>query len=191
MKIGYARTSTKEQHLDRQLDQLKEAGCERVFQEQVSGATKERPELEHLLDIIRGGDIIVFSDLTRLSRSVKDLLSIVEQIQKKGADIKSLKEPWIDTTTPQGKLLFTFFAGISEFEREIIRQRTIEGLKAARARGHSSGRKPTEKKTIDIALKMYKSMDYTIAEVIAATGISKTTLYRYINLDKQKSSNEQ
>ena len=186
MIVGYARTSTKEQNLDRQLDQLTNAGCERIFREQVSGKDKERPELMRLLDVIRKGDVVVCCDLTRLGRSLKDLLSLVDGIHKKGADIKSLKEPWLDSTTPQGKLLFTLFAGISEFEREIIRQRTMEGLEAARKRGHSGGRKPADKKAVDMALKMHASMDYTIDEIVKATGISRTTLYKYIRESKNK-----
>ena len=140
MKIGYARVSTEEQNLDRQLDSLKEAGCEKIFQEKITGTKKERPELDKLMEQLRSGDLIIISDLTRLSRSVKDLFSLVDQIEKKGANIKSLKESWMDTSTPQGKLMFTIFAGISQFERDLISQRTLEGLVAARARGRNGGR---------------------------------------------------
>ena len=118
MKIGYARVSTNDQNLNRQLDQLFEYGCERIFQEKITGSQKERPELERMIDILRNGDTVVITELTRLSRSVKDLFEIVETIHSRRADIKSLKEPWLDTTTPQGKLLFTIFAGISQFDRE-------------------------------------------------------------------------
>lgn len=128
MKLGYARVSTNDQNLDRQLDQLSEYGCERIFQEKITGSQKERPELDRMIDMLREGDTVVITELTRLSRSVKDLFEIVETIHSKLSDIKSLKEPWLDTTTPQGKLLFTIFAGISQFDRDIIRQRTIEGL---------------------------------------------------------------
>ena len=124
MKIGYARVSTEEQNLDRQLDSLKEAGCEKIFREKITGTKKERPELDKLMEQLRSGDLIIISDLTRLSRSVKDLFSLVDQIEKKGANIKSLKESWMDTSTPQGKLMFTIFAGISQFERDLISQRT-------------------------------------------------------------------
>ena len=126
MKIGYARVSTEEQNLDRQLDSLKEAGCEKIFQEKITGTKKERPELDKLMEQLRSGDLIIISDLTRLSRSVKDLFSLVDQIEKKGANIKSLKESWMDTSTPQGKLMFTIFAGISQFERDLISQRTLD-----------------------------------------------------------------
>ena len=136
MKIGYARVSTNDQNLDRQLDQLSEYDCERIFMEKITGSKKERPELDRMIDMLRTGDTVVITELTRLGRSVKDLFGIVEIIHSKHADIKSLK----DTTTPQRKLLFTIFAGISQFDRDIIRQRTMEGLSSARARGRKGGR---------------------------------------------------
>ncbi len=142
MVFGYARVSTQEQNLDRQIDSLKISGAEEIIQEKITGTKADRPELNRLLDKLRKGDIILVSDLTRLSRSTKDLFNLVEQIEKKGANIKSLKESWLDTTTPQGKLMFTFMAGISQFERDLISQRTKEGLAAARARGRKGGRKP-------------------------------------------------
>ena len=150
----------------------------------MSGITKNRPELNKMLDQIRTGDVIIISDLTRLSRSVKDLFSLVEQIEGKGANIKSIKESWVDTTTAQGKLMFTIFAGISQFERDLISQRTIEGLNAARARGKQGGRPKINEKEIKLAVKMYNSKNYSISEITKATGVSKTTLYRYINNNK-------
>jgi DNA invertase Pin-like site-specific DNA recombinase len=180
MKIGYARVSTEEQNLDRQLDSLKEAGCEKIFQEKITGTKKERPELDKLMEQLRSGDLIIISDLTRLSRSVKDLFSLVDQIEKKGANIKSLKESWMDTSTPQGKLMFTIFAGISQFERDLISQRTLEGLAAARARGRKGGRPKKDEKAITLALKMYQEKTYSISEITKATGVSKTTIYRYV-----------
>lgn len=184
MKIGYARVSTEEQNLDRQIDILKQIGCDRIYEEKVSGIKKERPELNKMLDQIRTGDVIIISDLTRLSRSIKDLFSIVEQIEGKGANIKSLKESWVDTTTAQGKLMFTIFAGISQFERDLISQRTIEGLNAARSRGKKGGRPKVNNKDIKLAIKMYTSKIYSISEITKATAVSKTTLYRYINNNK-------
>jgi Site-specific recombinases, DNA invertase Pin homologs len=184
VKIGYARVSTEEQNLDRQIDILKQIGCDRIYEEKVSGIKKERPELNKMLDQIRTGDVIIISDLTRLSRSIKDLFSIVEQIEGKGANIKSLKESWVDTTTAQGKLMFTIFAGISQFERDLISQRTIEGLNAARSRGKKGGRPKVNNKDIKLAIKMYTSKIYSISEITKATGVSKTTLYRYINNNK-------
>ena len=185
MKIGYARVSTQDQNLDRQRDQLRQDGCERIYEEKVSGARSDRPELERMLDALREGDVVVIAELSRLSRSVRDLFNIVGRIDGIGAQIKSLKEPWLDTTTPHGRLLFTFFSGISEFERELIRQRTLEGLKAARTRGHNGGHPVLDPKTVDLALKMYDSKTCSVAEITKATGVSKSALYAYIKARKR------
>lgn len=184
MIIGYARVSKDNQNLDRQIDSLKAAGCERIFEEKITGSKRERPELNSLLLTVRQGDVIVINELTRLSRSVKDLFELVDQFNSLGADLKSLKEPWLDTTTPQGKLLFTMFAGISQFERDIIRQRTMEGLAAARSRGRTGGRKPISKSKIDTALNLYNSRSCSISEIIKTVGISKGTLYSYLKKRK-------
>lgn len=185
MRIGYARVSTQDQSLDRQRDQLRQDGCERIYEEKVSGARSDRPELVRMLDALRKDDVVVVAELSRLSRSVRDLFDIVEQIHGVGAEIKSLKEPWLDTTTPQGRLLFTFFSGISEFERELIRQRTLEGMAAARARGRLGGHPFLDPKKVDLALKMYDSKACTVADITKATGVSKSALYSYINDRKQ------
>lgn len=126
MKIGYKRCSTQGQKLDRQTDILNDYGVERIFEEKITGTKRERQELNKMLDMLRQGDVVVVTDLTRLSRSTKDLFEIVEIIHSKGAEIKSLKESWLDTTTPQGKFVFTMFAGLSQFERDLIAQRTKE-----------------------------------------------------------------
>ena len=185
MTIGYARVSTQDQNLERQTDQLQQLGCERIFQEKITGSKKERPELDKLLDQLRTGDIIVVTELTRLSRSVKDLFTLVEMIQQKRAHLKSLKEPWLDTTTSQGKLLFSIFAGVSQFERDLISERTKEGLSSARARGRKGGRPPKSQKGIELALKMHQDKNYSISEIVKATGISKSTLYRYLYIHNQ------
>lgn len=188
MKIGYARVSTQDQNLNRQLDQLRQEGCERIYEEKISGKSKDRPELQRMLDALRQEDIVIISELTRLSRSVRDLFDIVDKIHAAGAEIKSLKESWLDTTTPQGRLMFTFFAGISEFERELIRQRTLEGLDAARARGHNGGHPTLDPKKVELALKMYDSKTCTIAEITHATGISKSALYAYVRQRRKVST---
>ncbi|WP_341479182.1 recombinase family protein [Clostridium gasigenes] len=115
MKIGYARVSTEEQNLDRQIDILKQVSCDRIYEEKISGLKKERPELTKMLDQLRTGDVVIIAELTRFSRSFKDLFSLVAQIDEKDSNIKSIKESWVDTTTAQGKLMFTIFAGISQF----------------------------------------------------------------------------
>lgn len=186
MKIGYARVSTQDQNLDRQRDLLRQDGCERIYEEKVSGAKSDRPELGRMLDALREGDIVVVAELSRLSRSVRDLFDIVGRIDGAGAQIKSLKEPWLDTTTPHGRLLFTFFSGISEFERDLIRQRTLEGMAAARARGHNGGHPALDAKKVELALKMYDSRACTVQQITEATGVSKSALYRYVRERRQR-----
>lgn len=181
MKIGYARVSTQDQNLDRQRDLLLQDGCERIYEEKVSGTKRDRPQLQLMLDTLREGDVVIVAELSRLGRSVRDLFAIVERINEIGAQIKSLKEPWLDTTTPHGRLLFTFFSGISEFERDLIRQRTKEGMAAARARGRNGGHPTLNSKKVDLALRMYDSKACSVTDITKATGVSKSSLYRYLN----------
>jgi DNA invertase Pin-like site-specific DNA recombinase len=139
MKFGYARVSTKDQNLSLQLDALKLAGCEQIFKEKISGSTTERKELDSMLGQLRKGDTIIVWKLDRLARSLKDLLRLVSEFDSMGVGFISLNDP-IDTTTPQGRLVFTIFGALAEFEREIIRDRTKAGLESARARGRKGGR---------------------------------------------------
>ena len=181
MVFGYARISTQGQNLDRQLDSLNSAGVEEIIQEKITGTKADRPELNRLLDKLRKGDVILVSDLTRLSRSTKDLFRLVDQIESKGSNIKSLKESWLDTTTPQGKLMFTFIAGISQFERDLISQRTKEGLEAARVRGRKGGRKPKLNDNKKRALyELYQQKKTTVKDLCDMFSITKPTLYKVI-----------
>ncbi len=140
MKIGYARVSTREQNLDLQLKALKKAGCAKIFREKVSGAVRQRPEFQRLLEQIRPGDTIMVWKLDRLARSTRDLLTTMETISEAGGQFQSLSEPWANTTTHAGKMIMTVFAGIAEFERELIRERTGAGREAAKQRGVRFGR---------------------------------------------------
>ena len=185
MIVGYARCSKQEQNLDRQLDALKENGCERIYQEKMTGTRKDRPELERMLDTLRPGDTVVISELTRLSRSTKDLFILVDKIHELGADIKSLKEEWLDTTTTTGKFLFTVIAGVSQFERDLIADRTKEGLAAARARGRLGGRPKADPKAIQQALVLYNDGNIEINDILKRTGISRTTLYKYLKKENK------
>ena len=185
MKLGYALRLTLDQNLDWQIDALTKEGCDRIFQEKFTGIRKDRPELLRMMDMLREGDTVIICELTRLSRSVKDLFDLVEQVEKAGANIKSLKEPWLDTTTPQGRLLFTIFSGVSQFERELIRERTMEGLASARARGRMGGRPGKDKKIVEQALTLYDSKAYSVDEISKTTGISRATLYKYVKLRKE------
>lgn len=139
MLIGYARVSTDDQRLDAQLDALRAVGTERIFSDQISGSRRARPELDRMLDQLRNGDVVVVTKYDRLARSLRDLLEIVDLIQKAGSGFRSLAED-IDTTTPAGRLVFHVFASIAQFERERISERTREGLEAARKRGKIGGR---------------------------------------------------
>ena len=190
MIIGYARVSTVEQSLDRQIDQLTEAGCKRIYQEKASGASKERPELDRMLDALREGDVMVVTELSRLGRTVKGLIELVEKLHKLDVDLKSLKEQWLDTTSPMGKMVFTMMAGFAEMERDLIRERTAEGLKAARARGRKGGRPAIDQGQLSFALRMYDSKSCTVAEITKATGISKATLYSYLGKRENNEAKE-
>lgn len=191
MIFGYARVSTQEQNLDRQLDALKVAGAEEIIQEKVTGTKADRPELNRLLDKLRKDDVVLVMDLTRLSRSTKDLFTLVELIEKKGANIRSIKESWLDTTSPTGKLMFTMISGISQFERDLISQRTREGLESARARGKQGGRKPkldaNKKKAI---FDLYQQKKTTIKNICDMFGITKPTLYKVIEEISSNNSTE-
>jgi len=139
MIFGYARVSTQDQNLDAQLDALKAAGAEKIFKEKITGKTKNRPQLDKLLEQLRADDVVIVTKYDRLARSLKDLIMIVEAIRERGAGFKSLGED-IDTTTSAGRLVFHVFGSIAEFERERIAERTREGLNAARSRGRVGGR---------------------------------------------------
>lgn len=183
MKIGYARVSTKDQNLSLQIDALKKEGCQKIYEEKVTGAKIDRMELKKLLEQIREGDIIVIWKLDRLGRSLRDLVNLVTEIQNKGAGLKSLHDS-IDTTTPQGKLTFHIFAALAEFEREIIRDRTKAGLESARARGRFGGRpkglsKEAQNKAI-VAESLYRQKQMSVNQICKHLSISKATFYKYI-----------
>ena len=143
MLMGYARVSTEDQDLRLQRAALEAAGCRRIFEEKVSGATRNRPELARMLDQLRDDDVVVVTRLDRLARSTRDLLDIAETLNGIGAGLRSLAEPWADTTTPAGRMVLTFFAGVAEFERSLIHERTSAGRAAAKAKGVRFGRPPT------------------------------------------------
>ena len=140
--FGYARVSTDGQTLDAQVQELKAAGAERVFQEKVSGAVADRAQLRRVLLSLNEGDVLVVKRLDRLARSTRDLLNTLAMISEKRAGFRSLRDTWADTTTPHGRLMLTVLAGLAEFERELIRTRTGEGRERAKARGVRMGRKP-------------------------------------------------
>jgi len=176
---GYARVSTQQQDLIRQLDMLKEYNCDEILTEKMSGTKSERPELTRLKDKVRPGDMLVIESFSRLGRSTKDLIELVEYFEDKGVKLVSIKENF-DTNTPQGKLMLTVFQAFSQFERDLIAQRTKEGLISARARGRKGGRPKVKDKNIEKAIKLYNSKEYSISEIVEMSGVSQATLYRYL-----------
>ena len=176
-KIGYARVSTLDQNLERQLDLLRQYGVDHIFQEKMSGTKRDRPELNKMLAHVTTGDTIVVESLSRLGRSTKDLIELVELLKEKEVQLVSLKES-IDTSTPTGKLLFTLMSAMAQFERDVIAERTQEGLKAARARGRKGGRPRCDSKKLQQAIKLYDAGQHTIREIEELTNVKKATLYR-------------
>jgi len=187
MLIGYARVSTTEQNLDRQTDQLTAQGVDKrnIYSEKITGTKANRPELNRMIEELQPGDTVVIVDLTRVSRSTKDLLSIVDNIKSKGAYIKSLKDTWLDTTSnnPYNDFLLTVMSGLSQLERDLISSRTKEGLNSARARGRIGGR-PNKQNEKASAVKALVNGGMRITDAMKETGLSRSTINRI--LGKQK-----
>jgi len=178
--IGYARVSTVDQNLALQRDALTEAGCDKIFTEQLSGAVTDRPELASALSYARSGDTIVVWKLDRLARSIKQLIDTVEDLRVRGIGFRSLTEA-LDTTTAQGRLVFHMFGALAEFERSLIRERTQAGLAAAKRVGRTGGRPPKlTDDDIEAAKAMLTNPDIGVASVANRLGVSLATLYRYI-----------
>lgn len=183
MRIGYARVSTKEQSFDMQVDALREARCEKIYTEAVSGARAERLELNELLRNVRSGDVLVIWKLDRLGRSLKHLVELVGTLMEKGVGLQSLHDS-VDTTTPHGRFTFNIFASLAEFERDLIRERTQAGLVAARARGRMGGRPkgilPQAEATAMAAETLYREGQLSTRQIASKLSISKSTLYAYL-----------
>jgi len=188
MLIGYARVSTDDQNLNLQRDALSKSGCEQIFEDKLSGAKSQRPGLQQLLEYARTDDTIVVWRLDRLSRSLKDLIEMVATLEAKGIALKSLQES-IDTSSSSGKLIFHVFAALAEFERNLIRERTQAGLQAARARGRLGGRpKALSSDKQALAVRLYKEKQHTVKQICDMMGISKPTLYKYIEAARKLES---
>jgi DNA invertase Pin-like site-specific DNA recombinase len=178
--IGYARVSTTDQKAELQVDALKVAGCDRVFTDKASGSMANRPQLDRMLDHLRPGDVVIVWRLDRLGRSLKNLIALVEELAEKNVGFRSLSES-IDTTTANGRLFFSIMGALAEFERELIRERTMAGLAAARARGRVGGRpsKMTPEK-VKVAREMYDSKEHTVEAIARTIGVSRKTVYRHL-----------
>lgn len=183
--VGYARVSTSEQEDDLQVDALEKAGCVRVFSDRASGTLDQRPELTLLLDFLREGDTLVVWRLDRLGRSLRHLVETVNALSDRGVGFVSLHEN-ISTTTPGGRLVFHVFAALAEFERDLISERTIAGLTAARARGRRGGRPSVMTPAkLNMAREMYASGNHPVSAIADATGVSRATIYRHLSPAQQ------
>jgi DNA invertase Pin-like site-specific DNA recombinase len=188
-KVGYARVSTRGQNDDSQLDELKAAGCEKIFTDKASGKLDKRPGWDDCLSYLREGDTLVITRLSRAMRSLRQLLAVADVLNERGIGLVVLKQQ-IDTTTPSGRLVFHIFAALDEFQRELIVEGTNEGLAAARARGRTGGRKPKLSPAKQkLAREMYDAKGddgkrkYTVKEIGEALGASRPTVYRYLGQD--------
>lgn len=185
MKIGYARVSTKEQNLDLQIEALQNVGCEMIYQEKISGSTKNRPELENMLNHLRSGDEVYVWRLDRLGRSLRHIIDLVVSLNEKEIIIKGISDG-VDTSTMSGRLFVNIMASLAEYERELIRERTNAGLKSARARGKKGGRpKGFTKEKISkllILRSVYKDISKSPREIYEPLELTRATFYRYIKI---------
>lgn len=178
MKIGYARVSTNEQTVHAQVDALEAAGCERIFTEVASGGNKTRPTLAEAIQYLRDGDVLVCYKMDRVARSLPHLIEIMDGLNTRNIGFQSLTED-INTTTPSGKLIFHIFGAISEFERDLIRERTMSGLAAARRRGRIGGRPKAMTDTKKVAAIKLLTSGTPAKDVAETIGVSLPTLYRH------------
>lgn len=178
MVVGYARVSTAGQSLDVQIDQLHQAGVEKIFQEKASGARSDRPELANMLDFVREGDQVVVCKLDRIARSTRHLLEIVEALESKGVGFRVLNIN-LDTSTPTGKLMLTMLGGIAEFEREMMLERQAEGIERAKRAGKYQGRKPTARAKSD-QVKQLASEGMQKQAIADQLGIGVASVYRIL-----------
>ena len=183
MIFGYARVSKHDQSLERQIDSLKTVGCEEIYKEKLSGKKKTKPQLDILLSRLRERDLLVVDSLDRLGRTSKELINLLYHFKEKGIQFKSLKEGMFDTTSPMGEAIFHIIAVLKAMEVEVLRERTRDGLKAARARGRKGGRKEGtyNKKRAETAVALYQQKKHSIGQILEMTGIkSRATLYEYL-----------
>lgn len=190
MLLGYARVSPDDQTTRLQLDALEAVGCERTFSEHALGSSTERPVLADMLNNTRRGDTLVVWRLDRLGRSLPHLIEIVQKLESAGVALKSLIEG-IDTTTSNGRLVFHLFGALAQFERELIRERTVTGLAVARARGRKGGRPPKlSAEKLQVAQRLLKDTESTVSEVARTLGVHRSTLHKALQGTVAKTMNE-
>jgi len=180
MIYGYARVSTKDQNLDRQVSSLENQGCEIIFKDKMTGSKRERPALNELLETVQAGDTVIVHELSRFSRSTQDLLSLVSQLSDKGVGFKSVKESWINTAEDSavGQLMLTIFSGIAEFERKQINERINEGIAVAKEKGKQFGRPRKTGENMLYAIELFKEGEMSISDICRKTKVSRPTFYR-------------
>lgn len=188
-RIGYARVSSRDQNLDSQMDMLTKAGCEKIFADKASGSKESRPGWDRLLEFLRTGDTIVVAELSRMTRSLMHMLSLVNELERKGVQIVSLREH-IDTSTATGRAFLSIMGAISQMERELKAERAASGRAAARSRGKTGGRPRTDPKLLDKARILYEDSDYTAAEVCKTFGIGRRTFFKHLE-ELNKAEREQ
>lgn len=193
MKIGYARVSTKDQNLDLQIEALENVGCEKIFKEKISGSTKNRPELDNMLNHLRSGDEVYVWRLDRLGRSLKHIIDLVIRLNEKEIIIKGISDG-VDTSTMSGRLFVNIMASLAEYERELIRERTNAGLQVARSRGKKGGRpKGFTKEKISkllILRSLYKDVSKSPKEIYEPLELTRATFYRYVKILDNHSDEE-
>jgi DNA invertase Pin-like site-specific DNA recombinase len=183
VKVGYIRTSTKDQNPDVQRRDLLAFGCEKIFEEQISSRKANRPELRAALEFCRKGDELVVWKLDRFGRSLQELIGLVNDLKERGIEFVSLRES-IDTTTPGGKLVFHVFGAVAEFERDLILERTMAGLEAAKARGRHGGRpRALDEGKAKLARRLKDEGEHSVEEICSMLGVGRSTLYRYLAED--------
>jgi len=185
-KIGYIRVSSPSQNPSRQFQQLNEIGMDIIFEEKVSGATKDREQLQKMLEDLREGDIIYVTDLTRITRSTQDLFVLIDLIRSKKASLKSLKDTWLDLSedNPYSQFLITVMAGVNQLERDLIRMRQREGIELAKKEGKFKGRLKKYHKNhagMNYAVKLYKEGNMTVNQICEITNVSRASLYRKLS----------
>lgn len=177
-RIGYARCSSRDQNLDRQLDALRAAGCDKIFEEKRSGKNRDRPALVELLGYMREGDTVMVTELSRLGRSMRDLLTLVEEMRAGKVEFRSLKEA-IDTTTPAGKLIFHVLAALAEFQRDVILENAAEGRASAKARGETGGRPHVAAAKLSLARQLAQTGTLSLTKIAQTVGVGRATLTRH------------
>lgn len=183
-KIGYARVSTRNQNLDRQIDALTDRGCERIFSEKVSGKKYKRTELDNCLDYLREGDTLVIIDLFRLGRTTKQLIELSQYFQNNNVHLEIINMN-LNTNDAIGKMFFTMMSAFGELEADLLSERTRKGLESARARGRKGGRPPIKDETKNMIKSLYESKKYTGEEIAKMANVSRTTIYKVINEEKK------